>query len=142
MSTENPTPLTVEAAQNILERFTCLEMQSLETSTDREVVRQAIALVARASDYQILGVCADSVVEGFAALESYLTALGYAAPIALATDASRTGSVYIKFNTLKDSYYIDAYLGTYRGVLVSCQSSQESGINGTYGHFPLNLFAN
>lgn len=141
MSTEHSTPLTVEAAQKILESFTCLEMQSLESDTDKEVVRQAIGLVARFSDYQILGVCANSETEGFLALDSYLKALGYSVPTQRAADAAVTGPIYIKFNTLKNSYYVDSYQGIYRGVLVSCQSPQDSGINGTYGHFPLDLFA-
>ncbi|MEK9512282.1 MULTISPECIES: DUF1824 family protein [Limnospira] len=41
----------------------------------------------------------------------------------------------------KLSYHISPYLEKYRGVLVSCQSSEENGVNGTYGHFPLDLFA-
>jgi hypothetical protein len=47
-----------------------------------------------------------------------------------------------KINTTKiqkDSFYIDAYTGSYRGVLVACQSDNEE-LQGTYGHFPLDLF--
>ena len=39
------------------------------------------------------------------------------------------------------SYYLDDYIGKYRGVLVSCQSEDDK-IVGTYGHFPLDLFSN
>jgi hypothetical protein len=50
------------------------------------------------------------------------------------------GAVYIKFNTQKKTYYLDSYTGSYRGVLVSCQSENDTLV-GTYGHFPLDLFA-
>ncbi|MDJ0594500.1 MAG: DUF1824 family protein [Pleurocapsa sp. MO_226.B13] len=49
--------------------------------------------------------------------------------------------VYLKFSTQKMSYYSSEYTGEYRGVLVSIQSEDDL-IAGTYGHFPLDLFAN
>jgi hypothetical protein len=36
--------------------------------------------------------------------------------------------------------YLDSYAGHHRGVLVSCQSYQEGGVNEMYGHLPLDLF--
>jgi hypothetical protein len=50
------------------------------------------------------------------------------------------GAVYLKFNTQKMTYYLDSYTGSYRGVLVSCKSENDTLV-GTYGHFPLDLFA-
>ncbi|NES92001.1 DUF1824 family protein, partial [Okeania sp. SIO2B9] len=41
---------------------------------------------------------------------------------------------------IKESYHLESYIGEYRGVLVSCQSAEDTGINGTYGHLPLDLF--
>ena len=140
MSTQNPTTLTVEAAQQILKDFTCLDMQSVASPLEKQALREAILLVASLSDYQMLGVCAASTDEGFSALATYLKALGYQAVLDPSAFASFTGSVYIKFNTLKGSYYVDGYPGTYRGVLVSCQFSSEDGVSGTYGHLPLDLF--
>ncbi|MEG3841182.1 DUF1824 family protein [Microcoleus sp. herbarium14] len=140
MSTQNPTTLTVEAAQQILKDFTCLDMQSVASPLEKQALRQAILLVASLSDYQMLGVCASSTGEGFSALETYLKALGYQAVLDPSAFSAFAGSVYIKFNTLKGSYYVDGYIGTYRGVLVSCQSSSEGGVTGTYGHLPLDLF--
>ncbi len=149
--------LTIESAQKIIETFTCLDMRDIPSDLEKEPLREALLLLANSSDYQMLGVCADSTAEGFLALESYLKALGYHPTFDDSTN-SVTGSVYIKFNTLKGSYYVDSYKGTYRGVLVSCQSSMEGGtyrgvlvscqssmeggVNGTYGHLPLDLFAN
>ncbi len=140
MSTQNPTTLSLEEAQQILKKFTCLDMQSLASPLQKQELRQAILLVASLSDYQMLGVCASSTDEGFLALKTYLTALGYQPVLDPNSVTSFTSSVYIKFNTLKGSYYVDSYTGTYRGVLVSCQSSSESGISETYGHLPLDLF--
>ncbi|MGL5508894.1 MAG: DUF1824 family protein [Microcoleaceae cyanobacterium] len=48
--------------------------------------------------------------------------------------------MYIKFNGMKQTYHLDSYQGEYRGVLVSCQSSDPQMVNGTYGHLPLDLF--
>jgi len=140
MSTQNPTTLTVEAAQQILKDFTCLDMQSVASPLEKQALREAILLVASLSDYQMLGVCATSTDEGFSALETYLKALGYQAVLDRNAGSTFTGSVYIKFNTLKGSYYVDGYPGTYRGVLVSCQFYSEDGVSGTYGHLPLDLF--
>ena len=140
MSTQNPTNLTVEKAQQILKDFTCLDMQSVASPLEKQSLREAMLLVASLSDYQMLGVCSSSTAEGFLALETYLKALGYQPVFEPNTVSSFAGSVYIKFNTLKGSYYVDGYPGTYRGVLVSCQSSQEGGVSGTYGHLPIDLF--
>lgn len=140
MSTQNLTALSLEKAQKILKDFTCLDMQSVASSLEKQELRQAILLVASLSDYQMLGVCASSIDEGFVALETYLKALGYQPVLDPNSIALFTSSVYIKFNTLKGSYYVDSYVGTYRGVLVCCQSSEEGGINETYGHLPLDLF--
>ncbi|MDB9509730.1 DUF1824 family protein [Kamptonema animale CS-326] len=140
MSHQNSTVLNVEEAQKIIQDFTCLNMKSIDSDLQKDALRQAILLLANQSDYQMLGVCADSTAEGFLALETYLKALGYEAKLDSNAVASVEGSVYIKFNTLKGSYYVDGYNGSYRGVLVSCQSSEAGGINGTYGHLPLNLF--
>jgi hypothetical protein len=140
MSTQEPTTLTLEKSQKILKDFTCLDMQSVASSPEKQELREAILLVASLSDYQMLGVCASSTDEGFVALEAYLTALGYQPVLDPNSVASFTSAVYIKFNTLKGSYYVDSYIGTYRGVLVCCQSSEEGGINETYGHLPLDLF--
>ena len=140
MSTQNQTALTLETAQQILKDFTCLDMQSVASPLKKQELRQAILLVASLSDYQMLGVCASSTDEGFFALQTYLTALGYQAVLNHNSVASFKSSVYIKFNTLKGSYYVDSYIGTYRGVLVCCHSSEEGGISETYGHLPLDLF--
>ncbi|HLO49117.1 MAG TPA: DUF1824 family protein [Kamptonema sp.] len=139
MYNQNSSVLTVEDAQRIIQDFTCLDMKSVESDLEKSVLRRALLLLASLSDYQMLGVCAASTAEGFLALETYLKALGYNANLDYAI-ASVTGPVYIKFNTLKGSYYVDGYNGTYRGVLVSCQSSEAGGVNGTYGHLPLDLF--
>jgi hypothetical protein len=104
------------------------------------LIRQALLLLTSESDYQNLGICADSATQGLLALETYLQALGYKANLDHSDITSFAGSVYIKFNTQQESYYLDSYMGKYRGVLVSCQSSQNESINGTYGHLPLDLF--
>ncbi len=139
MSTQNPNNLTTEQAKKVLDSFSCLHSKLVESESEKALLRQALLLIVSESDYQNLGICADSAELGFLALEAYSQALGYEAIVNRADATSFVGPVYIKFNTQKESYYLDTYTGKYRGVLVSCQSSDEL-INGTYGHLPLDLF--
>ncbi|MCL1463217.1 DUF1824 family protein [Argonema galeatum] len=140
MNTQNSTNLTVEQAQKILQQYSCTEVKPIESVSEKALVREALLLITNLSDYQNLGICADTATEGFSALESYLKGLGYKISLNTANILSEKDGVYIKFNTKKQSYYLDSYTGKYRGVLVSCQSSENESISGTYGHFPLNLF--
>lgn len=128
--------LTVEAAQSILRQFLCVE-RSPATTLEDALVRQALLLVAAHSDYQILGICADTIEQATIALQSYLTALGYrTTPKA----TSLAGPVYVKFNPKTDRCHVAPYTGTHRGVLVSCQSAYDGDVNETFGHLPLALF--
>ncbi|MEM8501808.1 MAG: DUF1824 family protein [Cyanobacteria bacterium P01_D01_bin.1] len=92
------------------------------------------------SEYQTLGICADSVFEAEAALKGYVAALSQPINIDL---PEQTGAVYLKFNTLKNAWYLDGYSGESRGVLVTYHTSEPEldDVNGTYGPFPLDLFS-
>ena len=109
----------------------------MTSESEKALIRQALLLLTELSDYQILGICADTAAEGLTALKTYSEALGYQPTLDL---ASIDGSVYIKFNPKTGLCYLDSYRGTHRGVLVSCQSAYEGGINEMYGHLPLDLF--
>jgi|SRR4028118_409450 hypothetical protein len=137
MSTQNSTNLTVQEAQELLKPFNCVEGKSVTSESEKALIRQALLLLTELSDYQILGICADTAAEGLTALKTYSEALGYQPTLDL---ASIDGSVYIKFNPKTGLCYLDSYTGTHRGVLVSCQSAYEGGINEMYGHLPLDLF--
>lgn len=132
------TELTVEAAHNILQTFTCIEQGSTESLPSNALVRQALLLVSGLSDYQMFGICADTVTQGLAALKSYLPALGYNADELTVNPIE--GPAYIKFNSKTGLCYASSYPGSHRGVLVSCQSALSNGINEMYGHLPLDLF--
>ena len=137
MSTENSTNLTLQKAQELLQPFNCLETQPVLSEPQKAQIRQALLLLAENSDYQILGICADTTDQGLSALKTYAEALGYQPNLNLTPIED---SVYIKFNGNTGLCYIDSYIGEHRGVLVSCQSSFEGGINEMYGHLPLDLF--
>lgn len=128
--------ITVEAAQDVLRQFLCAD-RSPETMPEAALVRQSLLLVAAHSDYQILGICADAIDQAAIALKAYLAALGYEATPEI---TALKGSVYIKFNPKRDRCHVAPYTGTHRGVLVSCQSAYDGGVNETFGHLPLNLF--
>ncbi|MGD1807323.1 DUF1824 family protein [Dapis sp. BLCC M126] len=141
MSTQNIHNLTVAQAEKILHEFTCQDMKSVESQEEKAIARAAILLLANLSDYQMLGICANSTTEALSTLGNYLEALGYNTTLINESNFNSVeGSVYLKFNGMKESYIMESYTGKYRGVLVSCQSAEETGINGTYGHLPLDLF--
>jgi Domain of unknown function (DUF1824) len=131
--------LTIPEAQKILNAFSCTQIKNVESETEKQQLRRALILFAELSERENLGVCADNAAQGFAALESYLKAMGYDVTFQEVDLADAPAPIYIKFNTQKLSHYFDSYIGDYRGVLVSCQSEDDE-INGTYGHFPLDLF--
>ncbi len=130
--------LTVESARSLLESFGCVEAK-VEPEPQKALIAQALLLLTSLSDYHNLGICADTAAQGLSALQSYLKALGDEVTINSDITSSES-AVYIKFNGQNQKYYLDCYTGTYRGVLVSCQSSLDESINGTYGYLPLDLF--
>jgi hypothetical protein len=133
---ENPA-MNQQEAHLLLKQFDCLNPRTPETKSEWEQLRQALLHVAEQSDYQMLGICADSLFQGQRALETYAAALGHQPdPHFNAVE----GAVYIKFNPKSGLCYADSYQGEHRGVLVSCQSADESGLNEMYGHLPLDLF--
>jgi hypothetical protein len=132
--------LAIAKAVKFLKIYSC-QPTNIQTPSETEIkqLREALLLVARESEWENLGVCADNLQQGLNALQSYLTALGYSYDF-VPEQAESAASVYIKFNTRKMNYYADSYTGNSRGVLVAMQGENEA-IIGTYGYFPLDLFS-
>lgn len=126
--------MTRSEAETILRQFICTERSS--EPLDYAAIREAVLIVADLSDYQILGICAETAEEGLKALSSYLGALKYDVPETRSID----GVIYIKFNPLTGRSHIEPYTGEHRGVLISCQSAYDDGVNETFGHLPIDLF--
>jgi hypothetical protein len=137
MTTENS--MTVEQALAILKSYSCLEVKLVQSEADKKELQTAIKQIVDLSEYENLGSCADSLELAFQGLSSYLNALGYDNDLDIASLPPQEKAVYLKFNTQKNSHYLDSYDGDYRGVLIACQS-EDDNISGTYGYFPLNLF--
>jgi Domain of unknown function (DUF1824) len=144
LSSESPNPtvatadLSLDAALVALRQLVSVEqVPTASAAPPAATLRAALALVRDHSDYQIFGICADSIAQGQQALERYLAALGYGdAPAIPAVE----GPVYIKYNPKLQRCHADGYTGHHRGVLVSCQSAYDGDINETFGHLPLDLF--
>ncbi|MGB3491796.1 MAG: DUF1824 family protein [Elainellaceae cyanobacterium] len=134
--------MTPSAADHILKQFDCVKpgAQPPASTASFSTLQQALQVVAQHSDFQILGICANSVEEGVAALHSYASALGYSVGQLPESFQSTQGPAYIKFNAKAQILYADSYTGDHRGVLVSCQSAYSDGLNEMYGHLPLTLF--
>ncbi|GAP97494.1 DUF1824 family protein [Leptolyngbya sp. NIES-2104] len=126
--------MTRSQAETILRQFICTERSS--EPLDYAAIREAVFIVADLSDYQILGICAETAEEGLKALSSYTSALKYDVP----ETRSIPGTIYIKFNPLTGRSHMEPYAGEHRGALVSCQSAFDDGVNETFGHLPLDLF--
>jgi hypothetical protein len=137
MTIPNHPNLTIADAKKVLNKFNCLDIAPILKPSEKESVRRALTFITKLSDYQILGICADTAEEGLLAMRTYSHALGYEVPIDLPLVE---GPVYIKLNGKNGLCYLDSYAGHHRGVLVSCQSYYEGGINEMYGHLPLDLF--
>ncbi len=135
---QDSAPVSLTEAHQMLKRFDCLKPGVSLASGEGDRLRTALLTVAQHSDYQILGVCADSITQAEIALKQYAAALGYTVQLSLPKFA---GPAYLKFNPKSGLCYADAYPGEHRGVLVSCQSAYADGLNEMYGHLPLNLFA-
>lgn len=130
-------PLSLDGAQALLRTLTCIEPLPLDRIPDYALIRQALHRVCDQSDYQILGICADTANQAIAALHRYLEALGrpeYPQPEPI------PAAVYLKFNPKTGLCYLQPYTGQHRGVLVSCQSAYDGDVNETFGHLPLDLF--
>lgn len=138
MSESPKISLTVDEALKILRAYSCLEIKTPESETEKEQLRQALLLITKLSDWQNLGICADDSNQGYATLSIYLKALGYQHNFDRDSMSNSDRPVYLKFNSQRMSHLLSPYDGEYRGVLVSCQSEDDS-IAGTYGHFPLDL---
>ncbi len=132
-----PTQLTPQRAHEILTVFNGLKPKEIQSSAEQHQVQAALLRLARDSDYQILGILADTFEQGQQTLHSYATALTDKTPQPL---QPISGPIYIKFNSQSDLCYVEPYTGEYRGVLVSYQSADDSRPNQMYGHFPWNLF--
>jgi len=130
---------SVQDAIALLKSFSCFQVRILESEKEKQDLQQALRVVTEQIDHQNFGVCASNSQEGLASLHRYLEALGYPAPTNSGELNRCDRSVYIKCSTSTGTYYLEPYSGTYRGVLVSCQSENED-LLGTYGHFPLDLF--
>jgi len=133
--------LETEAALKYLKVFSVKpESVDLSVAEQREQLRSHLIHITSLADHHNFGVCADRGTEGFTALAHYLSALGYPVPFNLVQLPVIDEPVYIKFNGQTLGHYHDSYTGEYRGVLISCLSSDYDQLNGTFGYFPLNLF--
>ena len=110
------------------------------SADQRQAICADLLWLNEMSEYQTLGICADSMAAAAAALKKYVAALSQPVNLDLPEQA---GAVYLKFNTLKNAWYLDGYSGESRGVLVTYHTSEPEldGVNGTYGPFPLDLFS-
>ncbi|AIE73461.1 DUF1824 family protein [Synechocystis sp. PCC 6714] len=132
----------------LLKDYSRLEIRIPQNEEERENLRQAIVWICGQSEAENFGICADDQASAENALGQYLRALGYGeahrkadlCEIAMEPGKAIEGPVYLKCNSQSLRFYLDSYDGNYRGVLISCQTEEDT-LAGTYGYFPLDLFA-
>ncbi|MBW4485611.1 MAG: DUF1824 family protein [Tildeniella torsiva UHER 1998/13D] len=134
-----PAAAEIAAIRQRLSQFSCLTTPPVLSDAEAAQVRADLSDFNDWSDYQTLGICADTLAEGQQALESFLKALGVSVNLDLPT---REGAVFLKFNTLKGAWYLDDYSGPSRGVLITFHTTdpEVAEVSGTYGPFPFGLF--
>ncbi len=137
------------SSQAIAEQIKAIRQQLIELSQvhvpanlsaeEAQAVRAALLWLNEQSEYQTLGICADSLTDAARALKGYVAALSEPVQVDI---APQEGAVFLKFNTLKNAWYLDGYSGNSRGVLVTYHTSEPEldAVNGTYGPFSLDLF--
>ncbi len=131
--------LTLENAVKMLRSFSCTVSQTFISESEKQQLREAISLIIQESEWENFGICADTATQALDTLNRYLQAFNYPLITENLPDQDFPNAVYLKYNSQKQSYYLDNYSGDYRGVLISCQGEDER-IIGTYGHFPLDLY--
>lgn len=109
------------------------------SEAQKQTICEELLWLNEQSEYQTLGICADSLEAAEAALKGYVGVLSQPIQVDIPPQA---GAVFLKFNTLKNAWYLDGYSGDSRGVLVTYHTSEPEldDVNGTYGPFPLDLF--
>jgi hypothetical protein len=122
----------------LLKDYSRLDIRIPQDKKERTELRQAIAWICDQSETENLGICADNQASAELALAQYLQGLGYGDAIATQATAVE-GPIYLKCNTQSLRFYVDSYDGHYRGVLIACQTEDDT-LAGTYGYFPLDLF--
>ncbi len=122
----------------LLKDYSRLEVRTPQNDQEREELRRAIVWICDQSEAENLGICADDQATAEKTLKEYLQGLGYPEAHCEA-GPSVQGPVYLKCNTQSLRFYLDGYEGDYRGVLIACQTEDES-LAGTYGYFPSDLF--
>ncbi|MGB2925146.1 MAG: DUF1824 family protein [Limnothrix sp.] len=128
------------AAIAVLKAKSCIETPTVTSEAERESIRQNLLFVCQETEWENIGVCAENVTVAIASVREYLQAMGYKNDFEIDVSEWVDKPIYLKFNTQKMSHYLSDYEGTYRGVLVALQSENEE-LTGTYGHYPLDLFA-
>lgn len=140
VTSPEPTADQLMTIRQRLNRFSCLRTPPDLAAPEADQVKADLQCFNAWSEYQTLGICAPSLAEAKAAMETFLVALGVTVSLDL---PDRQGPVYLKFNTLKGAWYLDDYSGESRGVLITFHTSEPAmaELVGTYGPFPLGLFA-
>ncbi|MBE9080150.1 DUF1824 family protein [Romeria aff. gracilis LEGE 07310] len=138
--TPDPTPEQINPIRQRLAQYSREDVPPDLSELDRQILRDALLWFNDLSDYQTIGVCADSLAQAQAALRAYIAALSQPKRLDI---PPREGAVFLKFNTLNSAWYADSYSGPSRGVLVTYHASEPEvdAVNGTYGPFPLDLFS-
>jgi len=105
-------PISLLKAQKILADFSCIDSKSVDSESEKPCC-VILATLTSLSDYQNLGICADTAAQGFLALESYLKALGYEATLDKPI-SSHSLAQFILSLIQRKSHYLDSYTGKYR----------------------------
>ena len=128
----------INEALSILKQHSCLTPKTVVHQREKEQLKSAINTIVNLSSAQNFGICAGSSQEALDTLGQYLQALGY--QFDMTSTANSDDPSYLKFSTERMAYNINSYDGEYRGVLMTIFAPHNQDLEGTYGHFPLDLF--
>lgn len=127
-------------AEQRLQQYRCQTEALSLSSAEIQQLRTDLQTLIAAADFLTLGICAENSDEAQAAFADYWTVLQQPALDSADLDVIAE-PCFLKANGRSGRLLLEAYEGAYRGVLITVHSDLAEGPSGTYGHFPLNLFA-
>lgn len=127
-------------AEQRLQQYRCQTEALNLNPEDSQQLRVDLQILVAAADFLTLGICAETAAVAQAAFADYWAALQQ--PALEPTDLPAIAEpCFLKANGRSGRLLLEPYEGAYRGVLITVHSDFAEGPSGTYGHFPLDLFA-
>ena len=90
--------IPIKSAVTFLRDFSCITPRIVASDEEKQALRQAISQVVQLSEWQNIGICANTIPQALQTLVAYLTGLGSSFIPEMPTDISFSTAIYLKYN--------------------------------------------